>query len=279
MKKTFDLLSPCSDFIFKNIFGKSSHKRALISLINAILAGKPHIKDLTIENPDIPKDLPKGKSVRLDIRATADDNTKLGIEIQCCDDGRIMNRSAFYQCRMMPNDLKEGEEFDALPNMISIWIANYDETKRQYHTHEALFTFQETPLDPAEVATEKFRTIIVELPKVDIKQANIKDMFRVWMYFLRNPEKIPAEFLDVPEVEEAMNELQHVSQNPEMRKIYEERLRWQDNERNLRAHHYNKGRMEEKREAALSMLTDGMSSSSISKYTGLSEKEINSLKQ
>jgi predicted transposase/invertase (TIGR01784 family) len=241
LEKKLDLLSPCSDFIFKNIFAKSSHKRALISLINSILDGNPHIKDLTIENPEIPKDLPKGKSVRLDIRATSDDGTRLGIEIQCADDGRIVNRSAFYQSCTMPNDLEEGQEFDALPNVISIWLVNYDETKRKYHTHEALLTFKETPFDPPQIATEKFRTIIVELKKVNIKQATINDMFAVWMYFLRNPEKIPVEFLDVPEVEEAMNELQYVSQNPKMRKIYEERLRWQNNERNLRAHHYNRG--------------------------------------
>jgi hypothetical protein len=46
----------------------------------------------------------------LDIRATADDSTKLGIEIQCFADGRLVNRSAFYQSRTMPNELKEGKD-------------------------------------------------------------------------------------------------------------------------------------------------------------------------
>ncbi|MDR1235877.1 MAG: hypothetical protein LBJ96_02620 [Holosporaceae bacterium] len=39
-----------------------------------------------------------------------------------------------------------------------------------------------------------------------------------------------------------------------------------------------KGRMEEKREAALSMLSDGMSITSVSKYTGLSSSEVQALK-
>ncbi|MDR0942233.1 MAG: hypothetical protein LBM19_01280, partial [Holosporales bacterium] len=98
--------------------------------------------------------------------------------------------------------------------------------------------------------------------------------------------KIPAEFLDVPEVEEAMNELQYVSQNPEMRKIYEERLRWQNNERNLRAHHYNKGvaegraegELRKAKETALNALSMNLPLEQISKLTGLSSSEIESLK-
>jgi predicted transposase/invertase (TIGR01784 family) len=39
-----------------------------------------------------------------------------------------------------------------------------------------------------------------------------------------------------------------------------------------------KGRTEEKREAALSMLSDGMPIASVSKYTGLSSSEVQSLK-
>jgi predicted transposase/invertase (TIGR01784 family) len=39
-----------------------------------------------------------------------------------------------------------------------------------------------------------------------------------------------------------------------------------------------KGRVEEKKETALSMLADGLQTSVISKYTGLSISEIESLK-
>ncbi|GHT92553.1 hypothetical protein FACS1894122_06540 [Alphaproteobacteria bacterium] len=298
-EKEFDLLPPCNDFVFKNVFGKASHKRALISLLNAILDGNPVIRDITIENSEIPRDFSRGRSIHLDISATSDDSTKLNIEMQCFDAGRIINRSAFHRARRMSAKLKKSEEFDALPNMISIWLANYDETKRNYHTHEALYMFKKTPFDPAEIATDKFRTFIIELPKVDIKQTSIADMFKVWVYFLRNPEKIPAEFLTIPEVEEAMNELRYVSQDSKVRRKYEEYLKWQNDEINARSHARNEGiaigeergltkgmmegrkegRMEGKRETALTMLSDDMSIASISKYTGLSLSEIESLKQ
>jgi predicted transposase/invertase (TIGR01784 family) len=254
--------------------------------LNSILEGHPIIRDITIENPEIPRDFKKGKSVGLDICATTDDETKLQIDVQCEDDGCIANRSVFYQAKMQKNELKSGQAYDALPNIISIWLVNYDETKRKYHTHEAVYTFKKTPLDQSEIATDKFRIFIVELPKVDIKQTNISDIFKVWVYFLTTPEKIPAEFLTIPEVEGAMNELKYVSHDPKTRQAYNDYIKWQNDQINARSHAFNKGkregeakgRMEEKREAALSMLRDGMSVASVSKYTGLSSSEVQSLK-
>ncbi|MDR2723990.1 MAG: Rpn family recombination-promoting nuclease/putative transposase, partial [Holosporaceae bacterium] len=115
----------------------------------------------------------KGRGVGLDIRATTNDGTKLCIEIQCKDDGSVVNRSIFCQEKLHNRELSTGEEFDELPNTISIWLTNYDETKRKYHTHEAMDMFKKTPLDAPEIASDKSRIFVVELPKVDIKQANI----------------------------------------------------------------------------------------------------------
>jgi predicted transposase/invertase (TIGR01784 family) len=236
------------------------------------------VRDITIENPEIPRDFKKGRGVGLDIRATTDDDTKLCIEIQCRDDGSVVNRSIFCQAKLHKRELSTGEEFDELPNIISIWLTNYDETKRKYHTHEAMYTFKKTPLDAPEIASDKSRIFVVELPKVDIKQANVADMFKVWVYFLRNPEKIPAEFLTIPEVEEAMRELEYVSHDPEMRQAYDEYTKWQNDQINARSHAYNKGRNEERSEIARSALSMNLPVDQISELTGLSASEIEALK-
>jgi predicted transposase/invertase (TIGR01784 family) len=70
-----DLLDPKLDYIFKNIFGVEDKKPLLLSFLNALLKGNPHIKDLKLENTDISKILEKDKASRLDIKATADNNT------------------------------------------------------------------------------------------------------------------------------------------------------------------------------------------------------------
>ncbi|GHT97112.1 hypothetical protein FACS1894126_0450 [Alphaproteobacteria bacterium] len=109
----------------KGLFGREDHKQPFVSLLNSILDGNPFIQDITLENTDIPKDMEDGKSVRLDIRATTDENTKIQIEIQCQNEGNIVNRAAFGQSKMLPEELHEGDECDSLPNLISIWITNY----------------------------------------------------------------------------------------------------------------------------------------------------------
>ncbi|GHT94384.1 transposase [Alphaproteobacteria bacterium] len=283
-----DLLLPRYDFVFKGLFGQEDHKRVLISLLNSILDGNPFIQDITLENTDIPKDMEDGKSVRLDIRATTDENTKIQIEIQCQDEGNIVNRAAFGQSKMLPEELHEGDEYDSLPNLISIWITNYNETGRNYHTHKIRFMYEEDPAgNPAVSASDKFRIFIIELEKIDEKRANISDLFSVWMSFLKAPQTIPPEFLTIKEVKEAMEGLIHLSQDPETRRIYNMRLKAQNDAINARSHDVNKarregiekGKAEGKRETAINLLSMGMTAEDVSKATGLSVAQIKALQK
>ena len=76
-------------YIFKNIFGTEKNKSLLISFLNALFKGNPHIVDLTFDNPNIEKILERDKASRLDILATTDNKTKIDIEIQCKNTGEI----------------------------------------------------------------------------------------------------------------------------------------------------------------------------------------------
>ncbi|MDR1333971.1 MAG: Rpn family recombination-promoting nuclease/putative transposase [Holosporaceae bacterium] len=281
-----DLLAPSHDFIFKTIFGLNERKAELISLLNAILNGNPHVKDLTIENSEIPKDIKNGKSVRLDISATSGDRTKFSVEIQCSNTGNVMNRSEFYQSKRMPGELQEGQTYDSMPNFISIWFTTYKETKRRYHTSEAVYMFKESRLDPVEVASEKFRTFIVELEKIDLSKADPNNMFDVWSYFLIAPEEMPKEFLEVEEVKKAMNTLGYVSHDREQRRIYNSILKARNDEINAMAYAKNEGRdegrvegrTEREKEMARSLLSAGVDINIIANSSGLSLDQIQSLR-
>jgi predicted transposase/invertase (TIGR01784 family) len=272
-----DLLEPSRDFIFRNVFGTAERKAELISLLNAVLKGKPHIKDLTIENGDIPKNAEDGKSVRLDISAITDDSTKVLIEIQCYGTGCLINRSAFYQSKQLPEELHEGQEFDKLPNIISIWFTTYNETNRKYHTSEAVLMYKESELDPVEIASEKTRTFLIELKKIDLSKAKVSNMFDVWMYFLIAPKEMPTEFLGIKEVNKAMQTLTYVSNDSENRRIYNARIKAQNDAINAMSHAKNEGRNEEKRKIASNALKMGLPFEQISKLTGFSMRELQSL--
>ena len=58
------LLDIKSDYIFKQVFGIEKNKDLLISLLNAILQGKPEIKSIELRNTDISKILQDNKTLR-----------------------------------------------------------------------------------------------------------------------------------------------------------------------------------------------------------------------
>ncbi|MDR0630967.1 MAG: Rpn family recombination-promoting nuclease/putative transposase [Holosporales bacterium] len=280
---TDGLLKPSSDFVFANLFGVEKHKRLLICLLNAILNGKPTISSITLLNPQHKKQRKNGKSTTLDIEAVTNDGTIVNIEIQCRRDGNLVTRAVCHQARLIRDELDEGDAYDSSPNIISIWFTDYRETNRQYHTHESLHTFRATPLDDPEVSCEKSRIFIIELPKVDLKKASLNDMFSIWMFFLKNPELIPDEFVQkVPEVHKALEELKVMSMSKEFRAEYRAHIKAENDRRsretNAKARGIAQGIAQEKKNMAQKLLAKNMDITEISEITDLSFDEIRALK-
>ena len=224
--KNVDLLPVKNDYVFSRLFGAKSHKRVLVCLLNAILNGKPHINDVTLDPTEYKKATPDGKSIRLDIAATSDDGTILNVEIQCVDEGNIADRSAFYQSVLREKYLKEGQDYSDVPNIISIWITVDPVTQRKGCCHEIVDMYKDNGLDPIEIASEKMRQFIIELTKLEATPKRfLNDMFTVWMKFIRDPESIPPEFLEISEVKEAMDELTLMSMDKQTRAEYDARVR------------------------------------------------------
>ncbi|MDR1362043.1 MAG: hypothetical protein LBJ16_02405, partial [Holosporaceae bacterium] len=101
------------------------------------------------------------------------------------------------------------------------------------------------------------------------------------MFFLKNPELIPDEFLQkVPEVHEALEELKVMSMNKEFRAAYNAHIKAQNDRRsreaNARAEGEARGELKKAQETALKMLKKGVDPADISEFTGLSIEEIES---
>ena len=289
-----------------------SHKRVLVCLLNSILNGKPHINDITLDPNEYKKTSPDGKSIRLDIAATSDDGTIFNIEIQCKDEGNIGDRASFYQSKLREGKLKEGEDYSSIPNIISIWISAEPLTHRKGCVSEIVSMYKDNGVDPIEIASEKMRQFIIELTKLEATPKSfLNDMFTVWMQFIRDPNSIPPEFLNISEVKEAMDELTQMSADPETRAAYDARVREMNRiyaGQNLRYKEgIEKGRAEgeqigeargraeerakaeaekkelaekakaEKKESARKMLSKGLEIQDIADFTGLSVEEIEAL--
>ena len=304
------LLPPSNDYVFASLFGKKSHERVLVCLLNAILNGKPSIKSVKLEPTEYKKTSIDGKSIRLDIVATSDDGTILNVEIQCKCNGNIEDRASFYKARLRSDKLKEGEDYTSIPDIISIWICVEPETHRKGCCHEIVDMYKDNGIDPIEIASEKMRHFIIELTKLEATPKSfLNDMFTIWMQFIKDPETIPPEFLEIPEVKEAMDELTYMSSDPETRAVYDARVRELNDIYSGQTTRYKeglaegieKGRAEERAKAerelaeqkakaeaekhaekiemAKKLLDIGLTASQVSETTGLPIEEIAALKE
>ncbi|MDR0630975.1 MAG: Rpn family recombination-promoting nuclease/putative transposase [Holosporales bacterium] len=218
------LLDPKLDYVFKTIFGVDDRKPLLISFLNALFKGNPHIKDLTLENTDIPKILKTNKESRLDVKAKSDDGTLLDIEIQCNNTGEITQRAFHYLSEMVPTAVQSGNSYKG-PHVIGIWILGENVTKRKNAVSEAYMTFQPNVPDPYEVMTDSARIIFIELPKFNPKDADAKDLLTAWLAFLKDPVLMDRVFLQDETVKEAMETLQYLSADDDVRAIADLRRR------------------------------------------------------
>ncbi|MDR2777417.1 MAG: Rpn family recombination-promoting nuclease/putative transposase [Rickettsiales bacterium] len=281
LEKNQKLLRPSLDFVFKRIFGSREQKKILVCLLNSILNDNPRIESIELDNPEIPRETIDSREVRLDILARTPQGTLVTVEIQCANAGNVIHRSIFYQARLMSLQLESGDSYDRIPDIISIWIANYPATGRNHHTNEIVNMYRSNEIDPIEIATSKFRTFIIELPKIDLENIpqRRRDIFTSWMTFLKQPELVTEDIINnIPEIGEAMKVLKYVSADGEFREVCEARFRAQNDEYSritvARDEGKLEGKLEGKQEIALAMLENGVAMDIIVKCTGLSEREI-----
>jgi predicted transposase/invertase (TIGR01784 family) len=273
---TVGLLDPKQDFVFKNIFGKEDGKPALISLLNSLFKGNPHIEDLHLENTDITKILEEDKASRLDIKASTDDKLILDIEIQIRNTGEIPQRAFHYLANMMPHIVKSNESYKG-PHVIGIWILGENVTNRQNAISEAYMTFQPSDPDPYQIMTDSARIFFVELKKFDPKNADSRDLLNGWLSFLQDPVFLDREFLNVPEINDAMETLKYISADPETRALADLRQKTINDHNSEITVAREEGKAEGKMETALNLLSMGLTVEQISKATGLTVDEIKAL--
>ena len=258
-----ELLHPSNDFVFKRIFGSE-------------------------ENKDVPLD----KQSIFDIWARTEAGEHINVEMQLFNKYDIEKRTLYYWGKRYSAQLQEGQTYKILKKCVTINILNYsflpnDIYHNTFHLKEDLTAIQ--LIDDIEIH-------FIELPKLD-GMALPKDSGLInWLFFLKGTDKTNCEVLQMnePTIKKAMTTLKFLSQDSEARIRYEERqkylhdeasaMEWaRDNglEKGLKKG-LKKGQEQGERQKALeiakNLLKEGLAMDLISKATGISEKEIMSLK-
>ena len=274
------------DYAFKRVFGKNGNESILKDLLESIL--NIEIKSITIQNPEIPKNMQDGKIGVLDVRAELNGDEITEVEMQVQDQHNIDKRSPTYLTKIYSDQLKEGEQYIEVKKVVVINILNFNYYKRNSYHSVARMMFEESKenekVDLGYIVEDKYATKdlemhFIELPKFRKKDPDMSNKLEQWLCLICDEEdKIKMAESKNEEIEKAKKELEKLAMNPEDRELYELRLKAIRDEMNIRYSGYIDGKAERNIEIAKNLLKKQMPIQDIAEVTGLSLEEIENLK-
>ncbi|MCK8824106.1 Rpn family recombination-promoting nuclease/putative transposase [Fuchsiella alkaliacetigena] len=276
-----DLLDPKVDFVFKKIFGSEKRPNILIAFLNAVFQAKGterEIVEVKIDNAEINRDWDEDKLSRLDVKATADNNKKVNVEIQLKNQYNMTRRSLYYWSKLYSSQLKEGQEYSTLNKTVAINILNFDYLKGMDKYHNC-FLLKEKETN--QILTDLEEIHFIELTKLDENKyqtpEDIDNNLLPWLLFLKNPDSEVVKMIEerVKELKEAAETLEVLSQDEEAREIYEARQK--------AIHDYvssiEGAKKERDLEIAKEMLKGNEDIEKIIKYTNLSRDQVEEIRK
>ena len=298
-------INPLSDFGFKRIFGKEGRSEEfLIDFLNELFHDDPvlsNIVSIKYKNVEKSRNHEDDKAIQYDLYCETNTGHRFIVEMQRQNKRNFRDRVTYYLSRAISDQglhTKEGEswEFDLIP-VVGVFITNFVvpglEPKLLVHGKF---------LDPdsGETVLDKVRCTFIQLRQFNKDASECKTGFDKWIYILKNMETLQ----DIPfktkkdRIFERLAELGKVAKlNEEERIQYDRDLKWaRDYNAEMkyaremaaeegraeglaegRAEGREEGRAEEKLMTAKNLKTLGVDLETISKATGLTEEEMNSL--
>jgi hypothetical protein len=264
-------LVPKNDIAFRRIFGTDKNKDILIHFINDILGleGQDQIQEVTLQPTIQEPEIAAKKQSIVDVLCKDANGVQIIVEMQ-------------VSSRQLNKGKEIGGRYEDLKAVVFIAICN----NKMFKDKEAYLS-RHIILDQATYTQDlqDFSFTFIELPKFKIKRIeDLSNMVEKWCYFFKNAPSTKESDLQkiVGEdevIERAYEELNQFSWTEEELLTYEAEVkRVMDN---LAAEEYvfKQGKTEGKIEIATSMIQDGEPIEKIIKWTGLSKKAIENLKQ
>lgn len=259
-----------TDTLFKMLFIK--HKDLLKKLVAALLEiSLESIEQFVVRNEEIPPETLGDKFCRLDINMVVNGQL-VDLEIQVANEGDYPERVMLYWAREFSTALPAGKSYSMLPRTVIISIIDFElfECAEFHSFFQPLETTRHTLL------SDKMGFHFFELRKLP-DEVSEKDALLLWLSLFKaeteeDLEKIKG--MGVPTMNQAINAYYTITASSEFREI--ERLREKARHDEAQALHH--ARMERNIEIARTMLADGEPVSKIMRYTGLTTKELESIK-
>ncbi len=178
-----------NDVAFRKIFGNEKKTEIIISFLNAVL-GLPKgklIKKVRVVDPYQLPEIKELKSSILDLRVIDERGVSYIVEMQVEEFDGFDKRVQYYTAREYSAQIKRGEEYPKLNQVIFIGILDFEffEDDDHYITRHRTVNIktQKTTLDGMEYN-------FIELEKFNKKLEEIETLVDKWIYFIKNAENL-----------------------------------------------------------------------------------------
>ncbi len=284
-KETIKKLPLTSDIVFKRAFSREGSEDILKALLEAIL-DKP-IQEVVVKNPELPRNLYDSKAGVLDVKVGIDKNIICDIEMQVQDLKNIDKRSTYYMATLETDEIKKGEDYREIKNVIVINLLNFEFYKRNSYHNIAHMKFEKTKeneyvdmgyTEEEEIATSDLEMHFIEIPKFEKKNPEAKTKLEQWLWLLAGREdKLEMAKKENKEIKKAMDIINEMSMDEKEWELYMSRQR--------AILDYNTGMRDAREEGARiknienakNMLKEKIDVQIIEKVTGLTKEEIEKL--
>ncbi len=245
------LLKPKIDVVFHSLF--RTHNEALTSkFLSSVLGHKVNVINMD-KDRHILKEYPNDKLGILDLTTTLEDGSFCNIEIQLANNGDIVDRFLYYWSRVFGSQLSKGSKYNTLNKTIGILILDFELQELKNIKELGLKWHITLDNHPTIILTDKLELCILELPKARrILEKEPNNKIAQWLAFLDNPncKEVSNSMVSNEEIKEAMEQLEKISSNPELRRIIELKEKYLHDEAQAR-YFYKKQGLEEGRQEGL----------------------------
>lgn len=279
-----------SDFGFKRIFGSDMNKDLLIGFLNALFSGRHVIKDVTYKSNEHLGTNNDARRAIFDVYCHADDGSRFIVEMQNAYQDFYKDRSVYYSTFPISEQAQKGDWDYELEPVYTIGILNFAFPENK-GSDRVVTEVKLMNTCTKEIFYDKFSLIYVELANFHQDEYHLKTVFDKWLFVLKNMQRLMERPAALQErvFQRLFKAAEIATYTPVERKEYEQSQRAYNDIKNAvesaKKEGEAKGRVEGRIEgerakaqkSAVAMKRDGMSVKLISKYTGLSEDEIEAL--
>jgi len=229
------------DFVFKYIFGRESNEPLLAKLLNALLhrTGDRQIANLQLLNPFNPKETATSKASVVDVKAQDLAGSRFLIEVQVKSRPDQVARTLFYLSRLFVEQLGAGHAYSELCQATAVTLLGHRIFRNT--RVQSIFRFRE--VEQGFELGDQLEIHFVELPKVAEFLASrhpeaflprstppwgLLSRFEKWLYILRYGKRfaagqaLPESFTREEGIDMAVNELQKINADRELRQLLEQ---------------------------------------------------------